>query len=145
VALHAGLRQVLPALIGSPGNALRSWRTPRAALRATSQQKDEISKGFVFDYGARRSIREDASGSHREHYFLARDEAMYVLLAQQTLTQTVEAFLEDHGVDLGSFREQVKVIFDNSINIGDISNSSGVAIGPNSSAKVNEAPRGPNE
>jgi hypothetical protein len=46
-------------------------------------------------------------------------------------------------VDLGQFKDQVKVIFDQSINynIGDISGSSGIAIGKNSSATVGDAPK----
>jgi hypothetical protein len=61
---------------------------------------------------------------------------MYMLLAQQTLTRAVENFLKERNVNLGQFYEQVKVIFDNSIKVGDISNSTGVTIGDNSSAKV---------
>lgn len=61
---------------------------------------------------------------------------MYILLAQQTLTRAVENFLKDKNVNLGQFYEQVKVIFDNSIKVGDISNSTGVTIGDSSSTKV---------
>ena len=56
---------------------------------------------------------------------------MYLLLAQQTLTRVVRTFLEDHNVDLSQFDEQVKIIFDNSIKVGNISDSSGVTIGDN--------------
>jgi len=64
---------------------------------------------------------------------------MYVLLAQQTLIRTVGDFLDEHGVDLGQFQDQVKIIFDQSINynIGDIKDSTGIVIGDNSSARVN--------
>ena len=61
------------------------------------------------------------------------------LLAQQTLTRAVEIFLEDHNVDLEWYKAQVKVIFDNSIKVGDISNSTGVNVGNNSSVKVNKS------
>ena len=47
--------------------------------------------------------------------------------------------LDDHGVNLGQFNDQVKIIFDKSINIGDIRDSSGVVIGDNSSATVNDS------
>ena len=93
----------------------------------------------MFDYGARRSIREDACGRQRHHYFLARDETMYILLAQQTLIRAVENFLDEHGVDLGQFNDQVKIILDKSINVGNISDSSGVVVGDNSSASVNDS------
>lgn len=66
---------------------------------------------------------------------------MYILLAQQTLIRAVESFLDEHGVDLGQFNEQVKIILDKSINVGDISDSAGVVIGNNSSASVNDSPK----
>jgi hypothetical protein len=53
-------------------------------------------------------MREDACGRRRQHYFLARDEIMYVSLAQKTLLRTVENFLKDHRVSLSEFNDQVK-------------------------------------
>jgi hypothetical protein len=115
---------------------------PHKALRLKNRQARAIQNGYVFDYGAQKSIRELACGKRRRHYFLARDENMYVLLAQQTLTRAVEIFLSGRNVDLGQYKDQVKVIFDNSIKVGDISNSSGVNIGNNSSATVNKSSQG---
>ena len=136
-SLLFGLRKTVPALLSSPFAVARAWRQPRMARRRQAHQAHAINKGYVFDYGAQRSIREDACGTRRRHYFLARDEHMYVLLAQQTLTRAVGIFLEDHNVDLGQFDEQVKVIFDNSIKVGNISNSSGVTIGDNNNSSSN--------
>ena len=141
-SLRFSLRETIPALLRSPRQALRTVRWPRFGRRNTSRQSHAIKMGCVFDYGAQRSIREDACGKLRHHYFLAQDEGMYVLLAQQTLTRAVEIFLKDHNVSLGQFTEQVKVIFDNSIKVGDIKNSTGVTIGDNSSTNVNDSPKG---
>jgi len=136
-SLRRGLREVLPALLVSPGHVLASrWRRQMTRHRQ-SWNAHAIDRGYVFDYGARQSIRELASGSQRQHYFLARDEQMYVLLAQQTLIQAVGTFLVEHGIDMGQFDEQVKVIFNQSVyNVGDIKGSAGVVIGDNSSATV---------
>jgi len=123
----------------------RTWRQPRKALRQKNRQARAILNGHVFDYGAQKSIRELACGNQRRHYFLARDENMYVLLAQQTLTRTVEKFLSDRNVDLGLYKDQVKVIFDSSIKVGDISSSTGVNIGNNSSVKVNKSRKEKND
>ncbi len=144
-SLASGMRVLIPALFGSPAHALSHWHRPRAAIRRQSRYSNAIKRGYVFDYGAARSIREDASGSQRQHYFLARDETMYVLLAQQTLIRAVGDFLGEHGVDLGQFDDQVKVIFEQSINynIGDIKDSTGIVIGANSSATVTESSKGP--
>ena len=137
--LRFGARETLPALFLSPYNVYRTWRQPHKAVRQKNRQSRAIRNGYVFDYGANKSIREHACGKQRRHYFLARDEKMYVLLAQQTLTRAVEIFLEDHNVDLEWYKAQVKVIFDNSIKVGDISNSTGVNVGSNSSVKVNKS------
>jgi hypothetical protein len=140
----SGLKMLIPALLGSPAHALESWRRPRIAMLHQSKYSKAIKRGYVFDYGAGRSIREDASGTQRQHYFLARDETMYVLLAQQTLIRAVRDFLHQHGVDMGQFDDQVKIIFEQSINynIGDITGSSGIVIGDNSSATVSESTKG---
>jgi hypothetical protein len=140
-SLTHGFQHFFPALLKSPVHAIRIRQRPYAALRRKRRQANEIKSGYVFNYGARRSIREDASGKKRSHYFLARDETMYMLLAQDTLLRAVESFLTAHRVDLGQFKEQVKVIFDNSINIGNIKESTGVVIGHNSSAKVKDSPK----
>jgi hypothetical protein len=140
-ALRFSVRETFPALFLSPYNVYRTWQQPHKALRQKNRQARAIQNGYVFDYGAQKSIRELACGKRRRHYFLARDENMYVLLAQQTLTRAVEVFLSDHNVDLGQYKDQVKVIFDNSIKVGDITNSSGVTIGDNS-ATVNKSSQG---
>lgn len=136
-SLWRSLRDTVPALFRSPFEAYRTWRMPHKVKRYRNRQSRAIQNGYVFDYGALKSIREQACGTQRRHYFLARDEHMYVLLAQQTLTRAVEIFLKEHNVDLDQYTAQVQVIFDNSIKVGDISNSSGVNVGNNSSATVN--------
>jgi hypothetical protein len=141
-SMRASLRKTIPTLLRSPYAALRAWRRPHRAQRDQSRQSAAIENGYIFDYGARRSIREVACGMRRQHYFLARDEIMYMLLAQQTLTRAVETFLEDHNVNLGLYKDQVKVIFDNSINVGNINDSTGVTIGNNSSSTVDDSPQG---
>jgi hypothetical protein len=144
-SLIFGLRKTVPALLKSPYEVLKDWRRPRITRRDRYRQAHAIASGYVFDYGAQRSIREDACGTQRRHYFLARDETMYMLLAEQTLTRAIENFLKGHNVDLGQFKDQVKVIFDNSITVGDISGSRGVTIGDNSSSSANGSSGGGNE
>jgi hypothetical protein len=129
-SMRAALRETAPAFVRSPYMALRTYRGAHVGERNWTRQANAIRNGRVFDYGARQSIREIACGTQRGHYFLARDETMYVLLAQQALTRAVEVFLEEKHVSLGEFESQVKVIFDNSIKID---NSPGTVIGDNSS------------
>ncbi len=131
-SLRIGCFGVLPALLASPYRVLRSYHKLWAAKVKYSQQAAQINRGCVFDYGALPSIREDACGRRRQHYFLARDEIMYVSLAQKTLLRTVENFLKDHRVSLSEFNDQVKIIVDQSVKI----QGSGNVVGDNSSANV---------
>jgi hypothetical protein len=145
-SLHAGMREMVAELVAAPFKTVQAWYRPRRARRRERGQRYAIEHGYVFDYGARASIRERASGWHRHHYFLRRDEIMYVLLAQRTLSQAVEGFLTDHKVDLGEFNEQVKVIINRTLSyfsFGDIKDNKGpVVVGNNSTAKTDDKPGG---
>ncbi|HTZ30560.1 MAG TPA: hypothetical protein VMC83_41615 [Streptosporangiaceae bacterium] len=147
LCLRDGLQETIPALLTSPFRALRAYRKPYVAKRRELRQADIIKRGYVFDYGAKRSIRERACGWQRHHYFLARDENMYVLLAQQRLTQAVRDFLKKHGIPLVDYDSQVKVILNNTLNnntynVGDVKDSTGVVIGNNSKANVGDSAKG---
>jgi hypothetical protein len=107
----------------------RSYRKERSARRYITRQRRAIERGQVFDYGASRSAREYASGWQRQHYFLERDEIMFILVAQEKLTRVVRDFLKSKNVDLDQLEPQIKVINDNannfySVRIGEVSNSS---------------------
>jgi len=141
-SLNSGLRSLVPALFCSPIRAMRPRVRQYLERRRRKRLCYAIEHGYVFDYGALRSIREDACGKQRGHYFLARDETMYVLLAQQTLIQAVRNFLSENGIELAQFDKQAQVIFDQSIHIGDITGSMGVAIGKNTSATVGDSQTG---
>jgi hypothetical protein len=145
-SLRAGMKEMVAELVAAPFKTAQAWYRPRRARRRELGQRYAIKHGYVFDYGARASIRERASGRQRHHYFLARDETMYVLLAQRALSQAVEDFLRDHEVDLGEFNEQVKVIINrtlNSFNVGDIKDNEGpIVVGSNSTVKTDGNPKG---
>lgn len=143
-SLRAGLRETLPALLASPASVLRRTLAPTAARKRLRWLNYAIPNGYVYDYGATRSIREDASDGTIGNFFLTRDESMYILLSQQTLVRAVHDFLRDHGIELESFDKQAQVIFDNSIHIGDIKDSSGVAVGTNANASASNKPGGSN-
>jgi hypothetical protein len=135
------LRKTIPALLCSPFKVMlkivrdMSWRAHEA------RQGYCIRRGQAFDYGAMRSIREDASGRGRNHFFLERDEIMYVLLLQKSLIREIGNFLNEHNIDQGELDEQAQVIIDASyknysfhvggnvsganISVGDSANSGG--------------------
>lgn len=144
-SLSTGLRKTAPTLLRSPATALGSILRTREKNTRRRHLEYAIPHGYVYDYGAARSIREDASNKYNKHFFLAKDEKMYMLLAQQTLIQAVRSFLSEHGVELATFDRQVQYIVNNSINIGEIKDSTGIAVGSSASANVNSTPGGKSE
>jgi hypothetical protein len=71
----------------------KTWR------RHAEEQADSIDRGQIFDYGALSSVREEASGVALQHYFLGRDEIMFVLLAQERLIRAISKFLDKMNID----------------------------------------------
>jgi len=109
-----------------------------------------IQHGQAFDYGALRSIREEACrwgtrwGNRlgNRHYFIRRDITMYVLLMQKSLLREMENFLDAHNIATAEFKEQAKIIIDASNNnyslhIGHVSDST-FAVGDKSQASRGE-------
>lgn len=115
---------VSPLSLAKRGIDIFSWRAHESA------QGYFIDRGQSFDYGALRSIREDACrrrGGNR-HYFIRRDITMYVLLLQKSLLREMGRFLNDHNIATAEFDEQAKIIIDASnknysMHIGHVSDS----------------------
>lgn len=130
-AFWRGLLNAIPAFLKSPfALAWYGWQWVKKRARRGIQSW-KIGRGQVFDYGAARSIREDASGFTSQDPFIEHDQNMAIMLAQETLLQAVEDFLERHHVDLTEFESQVQVITystHNKFNAGNVSGT-GIVIG----------------
>jgi hypothetical protein len=136
-------RRTPRTLVLAPLAVGRSYWEERSAKRYIARQRRAIDRGQVFDYGASRSAREYAAGWQRQHYFLERDEIMFILVAQEKLTRVVRDFLKARNVDLEQLEPQIKVINDNASNfynvrIGEVSNSS-FAMGKLTKSKTDNA------
>jgi hypothetical protein len=130
--------EVIPALLGALPRLWISHHEARKAQKTEARQRKAIEHGQIFNYGALQSIREDAGGVAAQHYFLGRDETMFVLLAQGKLIRAVAGFLGRKNVDTGQLDSQVKVIVEEtnkyySLHLGDVSNSN-IAFGKNAQA-----------
>ena len=112
-ALIAGVAGFAPSLISSPVRLARYLRMPLDDRRRLKKQSYAIRNGLVFDYGSERSIREDALGSERLHYFLAQDELTFILLAEHTMFRALSNFLHAHNVDMEQFEAQEKTFINN--------------------------------
>jgi hypothetical protein len=140
-AVWRGLLCAIPAFLKSPlALAWYGWQWGKKKARR-GLKSWKIGRGQVFDYGAARSIREDASGFSSQDPFIEHDQNMAIWLAQETLLQAVASFLVEHHIDIGEFEGQVQVInystqksFNlQSFNVGNVSGT-GIVIGNKSAA-----------
>lgn len=130
--------RTVPYLVKSPFSLARQQARARAWSARESVQGYLIHRGQSFDYGAMRSIREEACKGGSRHYFIQRDITMYLLLLQKSLLREVEKFLADHNIGTADFEAQAKVIIDASyknysVHIGNVSDST-VAVGDKAKA-----------
>jgi hypothetical protein len=137
--LRLSLARSPRALYQAPFQVWANRRQEKLWRRRAQMQAESIERGQVFDYGALPSIREEASGVTRQHYFLGRDEIMFVLLAQGKLIRAINRFLDKMNIDSGQIASQIEVIVNEthkyySVHVGgDIKNSS-IAVGAKAQA-----------
>jgi hypothetical protein len=127
-----------PLRIWATGQRERTWR------RHAEEQADSIDRGQLFDYGALPSIREEASGVARQHYFLRRDEIMFVLLAQEKLIRAISKFLDKMNIDAGQIASQIDVIIKEthkhySLHVGGNVSNSSISVGDKAQAATGPA------
>ncbi|HEX3955849.1 MAG TPA: hypothetical protein VHZ03_04365 [Trebonia sp.] len=130
--------RTIPYLLASPFSLIKQGSKVLLWNARESTQGYLIYRGQSFDYGALRSIREDACLRGSSHYFIQRDITMYVLLLQKSLLREMGKFLNDHNIATADFEEQAKVIIDASyknysVHIGKVSDSN-FAVGDNANA-----------
>jgi hypothetical protein len=132
------IARTVPYLLASP------FSLAKHAIEALSWNAHESAQGYFirrgqsFDYGALRSIREEACLRSNRHYFINRDITMYLLLLQKSLLREMENFLDDHNITTAEFKEQAKIIIDASnknysVHIGNVSDST-FAVGDKANA-----------
>jgi hypothetical protein len=128
-AMATGVLWFVPALISAPVTLARYAALPFIEMARTLGQSYRIRRGYVFNYGSPRSIRENPISHRRPHDFVARDGLTFVVLAQHTLLRALKKFLKAHKVDMKPFASQERVINKiNSYNIDKI-NAQNVAVG----------------
>lgn len=130
--------RTVPYLLVSPFSLAKQAFETLLWNARESAQGYFIQHGQAFDYGALRSIREEACRWGNRHYFIRRDITMYVLLLQKSLLREMENFLDAHNIATAEFKEQAKIIIDASnknysLHIGHVSDST-FAVGDKSEA-----------
>jgi FHA domain-containing protein len=112
-ASHAFPRFIV-TLAASPVRVVRALSSAQDVRRQAREDRRVISGGWAFNYGADTSIREEATGTEHNRYFLALDEQMFVKVVQRRLLAAIGDFLTENGIDTREFSQQQTVINQNS-------------------------------
>ena len=129
-ALATGVLGFAPTLVSAPVMFARYAALPFIEMARGLVQSYRIRRGFVFNYGSRRSIREAPISYRRPHDFVAGDALTFVVLGQHTLLRALGRFLKAHKVDMKQFASQEQTIINkvNKYNVDKI-NAQNVAVG----------------
>lgn len=101
------------------------------------QLHKEIDEDLLFDYGARQSVREMATGNEWRSYFQKLDKEMLHKIIQKQLVDSLADFLDDHGVDTSEIKERTMHILNNGVFVsGGTINAQGLAVGSGAQANV---------
>ncbi|MFD5830083.1 hypothetical protein [Lentzea sp. NPDC060358] len=107
------------------------WRRERhrAVERAIARQD------LGYSYGARFSVREEATDANYHNYFQKTDAAKHLKLIERHVLAALLDFLDDRGVDTTEFRNrQMTILNQGVIQTGGISNVGNQAVGSEATA-----------
>jgi hypothetical protein len=97
-------RDWLPALVTAPIHVVAAAAAMAAANRAEREHRRMVAEQERVDYGARTSIREQASGADFQSHFMQQDAEMYVQVVQQTIVDTLTAILDARGFQIDKIK-----------------------------------------
>lgn len=124
-------------LIWAPFGVWSSINRSIARARLSKHQRKEIDSDLLFDYGAKESVREFASGDEWRVYFQKLDKEMHHKMVQQQLLDCLVDFLDDHGIDTSEIKERTTHILNNGLIVsGGSVTAEGLAVGERAQTKV---------
>jgi hypothetical protein len=135
-AMTTGVLRFAPALVSAPVTLAYHATLPFIELARTWWQSYRIRRGYAFNYGAPRSIREHHTSDREPHDFVSEDWLTFIVLAQHTLLTALGDFLKAHKIDMKQFASQERVIIRNKVsnyNVDKI-NAQNVSVGDKSRA-----------
>ncbi|MBO3461964.1 hypothetical protein G7B40_029735 [Aetokthonos hydrillicola Thurmond2011] len=113
--------------------------------RENSKIKRTIRETANFNYGATKSIREEASVTNWAQYFQVLDTQMYYKMINRQILDSLYEFLESEGIDTSDLKESSKAIFNYGVIVSGNSsfNTQNLAVGDEAQAIINNS--GPSE
>ncbi|WP_025685579.1 hypothetical protein [Paenibacillus maysiensis] len=122
------LSSIIPTFTGlfkSIGGVLRGFNEFVAQSYKKEMTRTEIKHNLIFNYGARKSIRELAADHKLHNFFQESDVDMYRKRIEKRLLQSILEYLEEVNVDTREFKARENVIVNNGVMVtgGEINNS----------------------
>jgi hypothetical protein len=113
VALRTASRETVPVLRGRSQLVSRKDTFKENARKEVAAMRRELKDGLDHDYGAVVSLREALAAYDTTHYFEFSDVIDSTKRLLQRQMECIAQFLEDHGIDTSSLREQAARIYQN--------------------------------
>lgn len=105
----------LRALSTAPAAAFREFRTPARRKRRNADLLQAIRDDQTFDYGARLSLRELASGNSYRNYFQRVDVARISKLIDMRILDHLAGYLTENGLDISELTDRQTTILNSGI------------------------------
>lgn len=102
-------------LLASPARAVQAFFAEFRTRRAVRRQNKRIRQLRVFDYGARISVRQQASDTAYHRYFQKLDRSMAVKVCERRALDALVEFAEARHIDVGDLVQRQQVIVNNGI------------------------------
>ncbi|MEV4340433.1 zinc ribbon domain-containing protein [Streptomyces sp. NPDC049590] len=132
-------------MIASPGRAVTGFFPDFGMRKRLKKQHRQITRLGVFDYGARKSVRQLASATDHRRYFQKVDSGMVLKTVERRILDALVEFALEHDIDAGDLIKRQETIINNGIiaTAGARVESSAVASGEKSrvSAILKKIPR----
>ena len=123
--LYAHVGFVKSTLLGWPLAVVLSpvfvwWKAARNEKWLANRERREWLEVYanpLYDYGAKRSLRERMASNQYTEYFDGMDADFYVRAVEKTALDAIAEFLEGHGVDVADLRHRERLILNQDVMI----------------------------
>ena len=79
------------------------------------KKKSKMERDVFYDYGAKNSLRLEASDGRYQHFFQKLDKEMYFKILEKEFFDAILSFLDEHNIDISEMRERTDTILNNGL------------------------------
>jgi hypothetical protein len=102
-------------MLAAPYRAVLGFLAEVQVRRRTKEQNKQITRLRSFDYGARLSVRQQASDDKHHRFFQKQDSTTALKVCERRALDALIAFAEAHNIDVSELRREQQIIVNNGI------------------------------